>query len=405
MQVQVPHPSVRQGTEKAAVTPLELFFDLVFVFALTQVTAFLADDLSWHGLLRGLLVILLLWWAWTGYAWLANIASADQGPIKALMLVSMSAMFVLALCIPQAFDDSDGGLSAPMVLAVCYLVFRLGHLAMFFYLAGEDSGLRRQLLRWLPSVLGSTALLMLAAQFEGAARTGCWAAALAVDYVGTAAAGARGWRLPAPGHFAERHGLILIVALGESIVAIGVGVADHPISWAIVLASVLGLVVASAMWWAYFDISALLGEHALADEPAETRPRLGRNAYSFAHLPLMAGVVLVALGMKKVLEYVSDIETHTLTDPLKGVALAALFWGPVIYLLGHVAFKWLTTHQISVVRLVTAGLLLLGWLVAASVPALAQLAVVAAILAGAVAVETILYAEHRRQVRAELTDA
>jgi low temperature requirement protein LtrA len=276
---------------------------------------------------------------------------------------------------------------------------------MFFYLAGEDSGLRRQLLRWLPSVLGSTALLMLAAQFEGAARTGCWAAALAVDYVGTAAAGARGWRLPAPGHFAERHGLILIVALGESIVAIGVGVADHPISWAIVLASVLGLVVASAMWWAYFDISAALGEHALADEPAETRPRLGRNAYSFAHLPLMAGVVLVALGMKKVLEYVSDIETHTLTDPLKGVALAALFWGPVSYLLGHVAFKWLTTHQISVVRLVTAGLLLLGWLVAASVRALAQLAVVAAILAGAVAVETILYAEHRRQVRAELTDA
>jgi low temperature requirement protein LtrA len=132
---------------------------------------------------------------------------------------------------------------------------------------------------------------------------------------------------------------------------------------------------------------------------------LGRNAYSFAHLPLMAGVVLVALGMKKVLEYVSDIEMHTLTDPLKGVALAALFWGPVIYLLGHVAFKWLTTHQISAVRVVTAGLLLLGWLVAASVPAVAQLAVVAAILAGAVGVETILYAEHRRQIRAELTDA
>ena len=402
MDVQVPHPSVRHGTQKAAVTPLELFFDLVFVFALTEVTAFLADDLSWHGMLRGTLVVLLLWWAWTGYAWLANVASADQGVIKALMLVSMSAMFLLALCIPEAFDQSHGGLSAPVMLAACYLIFRLGHLGMFFYLAGEDKGLRGQLLRWLPSVLGSTALLMIAAQFEGAVRTWWWVAALVVDYVGTAAAGARGWRLPAPGHFAERHGLILIVALGESIVAIGVGVARHPISWAIVVASILGLVVASAMWWAYFDVSALIAEHALANEPVETRPRLARNAYSYAHLPLIVGVVLVALGMKKVLEYVSDIDGHTLTDPLKGVALAALFGGVVTYLLGHVLFKWLTSHQISAVRLVAAALLLLGWLIVGSLPALAQLAVLAATLAGALGVEARLFAEHRQKIRAEL---
>ena len=139
-----------------------------------------------------------------------------------------------------------------------------------------------------------------------------------VDYVGTALGGASGWRLPAPGHFSERHGLITIVALGESIVAIGVGVAELPISWPIVIASGLGLVLASAMWWAYFDVSALLGEHALANEPVETRPRLGRNAFSFAHLPLIVGIVLVALGLKKVLEYVGDTEHHTLLDPLKG---------------------------------------------------------------------------------------
>ena len=246
--------------------------------------------------------------------------------MKALMLVAMAAMFLIALCIPEAFDDGAGGLLAPLVLAVCYLVFRLMHLGMFFFLAGDDDMLKRQLLRFTPSVFGATILLVVASQFTGWMQTTLWVAALAVDYLGTALAGSN-WRLPAPGHFAERHGLILIVALGESIVAIGVGVAERPISWAIVVASVFGLLVASVMWWAYFDVSALQGEHALSIEPIETRPRLGRNAYTFAHLPLIIGVVFVALGLKKVLEYVSDIEHHTLSDPLKGVPLAALFGG------------------------------------------------------------------------------
>lgn len=187
--MQVAHPSVRQGTQEASVTPLELFFDLVFVFALTQVTAYLASELSWHGLVRGVLIIVLLWWARTGYAWLANVASPDQGPIKVLMMVSMAAMFLLALNIPEAFDDAPGGWPAPVVLALCYSLFRLGHLAMFFYLAGDDHGLRSQLVRFAPSVLGSTALLLVASQFRGWTETAIWVAALAVDYLGTAASG------------------------------------------------------------------------------------------------------------------------------------------------------------------------------------------------------------------------
>ena len=159
--------------------------------------------------------------------------------------------------------------------------------------------------------------------------------------------------------FLRSHGLIIIVALGESIVAIGVGVAKEPISWVIIAASVLGLLLASALWWAYFDVSALLGEHALATEPPETRARLARNAYSFAHLPLVLGIVLVAFGLKEVLLYVSDSSEHSLTDPLPSVALAALVGGVVIYLLGHVVFKWLTVHTVSVVRLAAAGALLL----------------------------------------------
>jgi low temperature requirement protein LtrA len=402
MDVQTARSLIRREEDQAAVTPLELFFDLVFVFALTQVTAFMADEVSWRGILRGALVIMLLWWAWTGYAWLATVASAEERPIKISILIGMAAMFVLALCIPEAFDDMPGGLSGPVVLAVCYLIFRVMHLVMFLIISREDAGLRKQVLRFAPSVFTSSVILLVASQFDGWLQTGLWVLALVADYVGTALGGFRGWRVPAPGHFAERHGLIIIVALGESIVAIGVGVAQEPISWPIVVASVLGLILASALWWAYFDVSALLGEHALANEPVATRARLARNAYSFAHLPLALGIVLVAFGLKEVLEYVGDSSEHSLTDPLPEVALAALVGGAVIYLLGHVIFKWLTVHTISIVRLVTAGVLLAVIPLIIALPALVQLTVVALIVAAAMVVETVVYAESRRKVRAEL---
>ncbi len=394
---------MRQDQEQATVTSLELFFDLVFVFALTQVTAFMADELSWQGILRGALVLMLLWWAWTAYAWLANIASTEERSIQLAILAGMAAMFVLALCIPEAFDDLPGGLQGPVVLAVCYLIFRAMHLVMYMILSREDAEFRRQVLRFAFSVAVSTALLLLASQFEGWQQTGLWMLALLADYVGTALGGFRGWRLPSPGHFSERHGLIIIIALGESIVAIGVGVAKEPITWVIIAASMLGLVLSSALWWAYFDVSALLGEHALATEPVETRARLARNAYSFAHLPLMLGIVLGAFGLKEVLLYVSDSSHHSLTDPLPTVALAALVGGVVTYLLGHVIFKWLTVHTLSVVRLAAAGLLLLAIPLIAGLPALVQLAIVTSIVVCAVLIESLVFAESRRKIRAELS--
>jgi low temperature requirement protein LtrA len=401
--VQAGRPLIRQEEEHATVTPLELFFDLVFVFALTQVTAFMADELSWQGTLRGVLVLMLLWWAWTGYAWLANVASAEERPIKLAILAGMAAMFVLALCIPEAFDDLPGGLSGPVVLAICYLLFRGMHLVMFMIISREDAGLRKQVLRFALSVAASSALLLIASQFQGWLQTGLWMLALLADYVGTALGGFRGWRLPSPEHFSERHGLIIIIALGESIVAIGVGVAKEPITWVIIAASMLGLVLSSALWWAYFDVSALLGEHALATEPAETRARLARNAYSFAHLPLMLGIVLGAFGLKEVLLYVSDSSHHSLTDPLPTVALAALVGGVVTYLLGHVIFKWLTVHTLSVVRLASAGVLLLAIPLIAGLPALVQLAIVTVIVVCAVLIESLVFAESRRKIRAELS--
>ncbi|HEX6486405.1 MAG TPA: low temperature requirement protein A [Nocardioidaceae bacterium] len=390
---------VTPTTADATVTPLELFFDLVFVFALTQVTAMMADDLSGEGVLRGMLILALLWWSWTGYAWLSNVVRADEGAVRLVLITAMAAMFVFALTIPEAFDDLPGGLHGPVVLAVCYFVFRLMHLVMFWVIARDDPGLRAQLLRFTPSMVGGTAMLLVASTLDGTAQTLAWAAALLADYLGTLLGGSDGWRLRSPSHFAERHGLILIVALGESIVAIGVGVAQLPISAPIMVASVLGLTLASALWWTYFDMSALKGERALAEEPEATRAALARDAYSYFHMPLVAGVVLTALGLKKVLEYVGDFSDHELSDPLKGVALYALFGGVVIYLLGHVGFKWRTGHEIGLSRLVPALVLTALVPVAALVPALAALALLTTVMVATVSFETWRYAEHRRRLR------
>lgn len=379
-----------------SVSPLELFFDLVFVFALTQVTAMMADDLTASGLVRGMLVLALLWWSWVGYAWLCNVVRTDSGPVRLVLFAAMSAMFVLALAIPESFDDRPGGINGPALVAICYFGFRLVHLVMFWLISADDPGLRRQIVRFAPSMGGATALLLVAATADGVAQTVLWAAALTVDYGGTLLSGADGWRLRATGHFAERHGLIVIVALGESIVAIGVGVEKQPISLPVVLAAVLGLTVASAMWWAYFDMSALHAERAFDDEPEATRAAFARDAYSYLHLPLMAGVVLTALGLKKVLEYVGDPEHHQLSDPLHHVAFVALAGGVLVYLLGHIAFKWRTMHGVMMSRVVASGAVLVLLLVGGSLPALAALAVLATVLVAMVAYETTRYADERQ---------
>jgi low temperature requirement protein LtrA len=384
---------------ESAATTLELFFDLVFVFALTQITAFMAHDLSGQRMVQGLLVLGLLWWSWTGYAWLGNVVKADEGITRLSMLFAMAAMFVIALAIPEAFDDSPGGISAPYAIALCYFVLRSIHIATFWALAAGDSGLRIQLARFGASMGVATGLLITAAAASGNTRTWLWVGVIVADYGGTFIGGASGWRLPAARHFAERHGLIVIVALGESIVAIGVGVSDRPFSGAIVTASLLGLALSGAMWWLYFDTSALLTERALADADPVTRARMGRDAFSLLHLPIIAGIVLLALGMKKVLEYVADTEHHDLSDPLKGIGLTALVLGVVVYLLGQAAVYFRCTGRVKVFR-IGAALLLIPLVVGGrEIPATATLGVLAGVVALMVAWETHVFAADRHKLR------
>jgi low temperature requirement protein LtrA len=395
------HPRILAVAEESRVTPIELFFDLVFVFSITQVTALMANDLTAHGAIRGLLVLALLWWCWVGYAWLGNVVRADEGVGRVAMFTAMGAMFVLALSVPEAFDDLPGGLTGPVVVALAYLAVRVLHLLIFWLASGDDYGLRGQLLRFAPSVLGSTALLLVASQLQGRAQTWTWVAVVAVDYVGTILAGASGWRLNSASHFAERHGLIVIIALGESIVAIGLGVAKLPISAPIVVASLLGLALAGAIWWAYFDVGALIAERALRRAEGEQRARLARDAYSYLHLPMVAGIVLLALGLKKVLAYVGGELGHDWTDRLATAPLAAMYAGVAVYLLALVAFHYRVAHTVKWMRVVTAGLVIALAPAAARLPALGALALVTVVVVGLIAGESVRFAEDRERIRHE----
>ena len=388
-------------SEDDSATPLELFFDLVFVFGLTQVTALMADDLTARGLVRGLLLLGVLWWSWVAYAWLGSVVRSDEGAVRMVMLAAMAAMLIFALSIPEAYDDLPGGLPGPVLVGLCYFSFRALHLILYWIIARDDAGLRRQLVRFTPSMMGGTSLLLVASQLHDRAQTAMWGAALLADYGGTLLGGATGWRLRSSAHFAERHGLIIIVALGESIVAIGVGITALPISWPIVVAAVLGLGLSAALWWAYFDVTSLMAERALARTSGAEQARMGRDAYSFLHFPLVAGVVLVALGMKKVLEYVGDTAHHDLADPLTGIGLYALYGGVTLYLLGQAAFKYRATGFLTVQRLAVATALVTIIPLAARMPALAALTMLTVVAGGLVAIETMRAAEERERIRHE----
>jgi low temperature requirement protein LtrA len=397
------HARLLPVAEESRVAPIELFFDLVFVFSLTQVTALMGGDATGHGVARGMLVLALLWWCWVGYAWLGNVVQAEEGLGKATMFASMAAMFVMALSVPEAFKDLDGGLNGPVVIAFAYLAVRVLHLTIFWMVAGtsEDRGLRGQLIRFAPSLAGSTAILLVASQLSGTAQTLTWVGALLVDYVGVMLGGASGWRLRSASHFSERHGLIVIVALGESIVAIGVGVSDVAISWPIITSAVLGLVVAGCLWWAYFDVVSIVAERVLRRLEGEERTRLARDAYSYLHLPMVAGIALVAAGIEQVLHQVGHPSDGELSQGLDLVPLASLYGGVALFLIAHVAFKYRTWGRVTLHRLGVGMLICASIPLATELPALAALGVLAAVLVAMITTESIRYAEAREQVRHE----
>ena len=383
--------SARTATEggdayEQRVTPLELFFDLVFVFALTQVTSFLADHLTWTGMLQGATLLAVLWWAWGGYSWLTNAVPAEEViPARLVILSAMAAMLVASLAVPDAFGRYG------VLFGLAYFVVRLLQVLLYALATGGTPETRRAILRLAPGFLVAPALLIGAGFVDGFAQGTLWVIALAIDYGVAFIGGVSGFRVHA-GHFVERHGLVIIIALGESIVAIGVGASGLALGVGVVLAAVLGVALAAALWWAYFDLVMLVAERRLSATKGEERARLARDSYSYLHLPMVAGIIFVALGVKQTLAHVGD--------PLGKIAAVALCGGVALYLLGHNAFRLRDVGSVSVLRLVLTILCCTLIPLALSVPSLATLAILAGLLCALAAFETMRSREFRRELRA-----
>ena len=254
----------------------------------------------------------------------------------------------------------------------------------------DDDALRHAVLGLAASTAIAVTLLVAASIFDGLGQAALWVLALLLDMGGPYLFGSEGWKL-VPGHFAERHGLIVIIALGESIVAIGVGAAGA-LSLGIGTAAVLGVALAAAMWWIYFDVVALVAGRRLADAPeGRERNEMARDSYSLLHLPMVAGIVLTALGLKIT---IGHFDAH-----LHAVASFALLGGLAIYLLGHVAFRYRHVHTINRQRLALSLALLILVPAATAVPALVALALVNVLIWTMIAFETHSYGEGRRRVR------
>jgi low temperature requirement protein LtrA len=366
------------------VTPLELFFDLVFVFAITQVTGFVSADATWTRLIEGLAILAVLWFAWEAYVWLANSAASDEGAVRVVLLFAMGALLILSLAVPRAFGD-DG-----LVFGVAYFVVRAAHICAYLIVARGDEQLRGVVLRLATTVLPGAALLVVAGALDGTAQALCWVGALAIDYGGLMVRGVTGWRVAAK-HFAERHGLIIIIALGESIVALGVGAGGLELDAGLITAALLGIAIAGAMWWAYFDLVALVAERRLRTAPRDEQVRIARDSFTYLHLPMVAGIVVFALGVKKTLAHV-DHELDT-------VPAVALCGGAALYFLALSAFKRRNIGSFNYPRLVAASALIVLAPIATAIPALLAVGLVAAISVALVSYEFVAYAEARDRIR------
>jgi low temperature requirement protein LtrA len=367
------------------VTPLELFFDLVFVFAITQVTGFVSHDPTWTRLVEGLAILAVLWFAWEAFVWLANTAASDEGAVRVVLLSTMGALLIASLAVPHAFADDA------LIFGLAYFAVRAAHIAAYVIVSREDPQLRGVVVRLATTILPAAALLVLAGIVDaGAARTACWIGALTVDYGGLMVRGVEGWRVEAS-HFAERHGLIVIIALGESIVAVGVGAGGLDLDAALIVAALLGMVVAGALWWAYFDFVALVAVRRLRGAPPDERVRIARDSFTYLHLPMVAGIVLFAVGIKKMLPHIDE---H-----LDAVPAVALCGGAALYLFALSAFKRRNIGSWNYPRLVAGSALVALAPIATAIPALVALALVATVSVALIAYESVAYAEARDRIR------
>jgi low temperature requirement protein LtrA len=323
---------------------LELFFDLVFVFAITQLVGLLHSDHTAAGWGRAGVMMWLVWWAWSQYTWAGNAIDLDRRATRLWMLVATGAMLLAAAAIPDAFGDSGSWFAVP------YAAVRLLGLALYWFGLRDQPAHQAALRSYLPIATISALLVLTGGVLGGTGRLVLWSAAILIDVASALAAG-RGEFQVDPGHFAERHGLIVIIALGESVIATGATATEVGLTRDVAALLTIAFVAVAGLWWTYFDWVHQAAEARLVDEPAHRRrAHLARDLYTLGHLPIVAGTVVFAAAIEEAL-------VHP-TDPLNTFAVTALALGPSLYLAGFVFGNLRATGRILPTRLV--GLILVA---------------------------------------------
>jgi low temperature requirement protein LtrA len=304
--------------------------------------------------------------------------------VRLVMFLAMGAFLIAALCVPRSFGADA------LAFAAAYAVVRVAHILLFVLASREDAELRRSVVGLALSTAIGAGLLLIAAFTGGALQLALWGTALVLDAGGPFVFGQDGWRL-VPAHFAERHGAIVIIALGESIVAIGVGAHEH-VDAGIVCAAALALVLAACLWWAYFDVTSIVaGRFLERAEAGREQNGIARDSYSYLHFPMVAGIGLLAVGLRLTIAHVSG--------PLGVVPAFALLGGTAAFLLAQVAFRLRVMHSLSVRRLLTAVVLLAALALHAEVSAIALLGIATGLLVAMIGYEATRYADVRDRVR------
>ncbi|WP_408957363.1 low temperature requirement protein A [Natrinema sp. 74] len=362
-------------SEPQASDPLELFFDLVFVFAFTRVTAFVSHHLTWAGVIRGVALIAALWWAWVTYTWLMDTIPAETVLSERVVILAATAViFVVALAVPNAFGTTA------TLFGGSYFVVRVLHVALSVYTTRGET--RARFLRLMPGFLGGPALLLAAGFADGSLQSALWIVGLAIDYGVLYVRGVAKFEVRVE-HFVERYRDIIIIAFGESVLAMGFGIAgDEPtLPPAVLAAAVLGIVLVMALSWLYFDYVSVAAEERFAAAGAYERGVLARNSYAYLHLPIITGILFVAFGLEVTVVHVSA--------PLETIPAVGLYGGSALYLVGHTVFRLHDTGSLAIARLGTAALAVALIPVATGITALASLAVLTGLLVGLVILETV----------------
>jgi len=375
---------VPEAHEDFTADPVELFFDLAFVFAFSQLVGLLLYDPTWSTIGKAALIFLLLWLPWTQFAWSANAVPGNSRTVRLLFLVATAASVPMAASVQTAFDQSGAMFAIPVA------VIFLAALALMVLGLDNSSEVYRSALRYgTPTLIAMTAIVV-GGFLEDEARTTAWILGVLIFVWSTIRAGGSEWIIRA-GHFAERHGLIIIIALGESIVALGLAASDEKHTAAVVTASVIGMVVVSAMWWLYFDVVAIAAERRLAQVTGATRNALARDSYSYLHALMILGIVFLALGLKQ--------SVLDLGEPLKVIPSVALFGGVALYLVGHILFRLRNMGSLNTQRLLVTVLLVAAIPIGVAVPAYVSLIMLLALLLGLIGYESVAYRDARHRLR------